>query len=96
MRRDFDLFQDAGVALSTQPPGPDMERWVLATYPEDERDLLRSGWIEGGDKLAGKAAAVALTYGKGKIVIFGFRPQNRAQTNATYPLVFNAIYWSVH
>jgi len=35
-----------------------------------------------------------MTYGKGKIVLLGFRPQNRAQTNATYPFIFNALYWS--
>jgi hypothetical protein len=95
MRREFDLFQDSAITLATQPPGPGVDRWVLATYPEDERDILRSGWIEGADKLAGKTAAVAVTYGKGKIALFGFRPQNRGQTHATFPLVFNAIYWAV-
>jgi glutamine amidotransferase-like uncharacterized protein len=44
--------------------------------------------------LARQAAAVAVTYGKGKIVLLGFRPQHRAQTNVTYPFVFNALYWS--
>ena len=36
-----------------------------------------------------------MTYGKGKIVLFGFRPQHRGQSHATFPLVFNALYWSV-
>jgi hypothetical protein len=72
-----------------------MQRWVLATYPEEEEDILLSGWIHGAERLTRKAAAVAMTYGKGKIVLFGFRPQHRGQTHATFPLVFNALWWSV-
>ena len=45
--------------------------------------------------LAGAILIFAMTYGKGKIVLFGFRPQHRGQTHATFPLLFNALYWSV-
>jgi zinc carboxypeptidase len=89
------VFLDSPVALATQLPGMEMERWVLAAYPEAPRDILMSGWIHGEDRLARRAAAVAMTYGKGKIVLLGFRPQNRAQTHVTFPFVFNALYWSV-
>ena len=88
-------FIDKGIAFETTEPSTDMQRWVLATYPGDPRDILLSGWISGEEKLAGKAAAVALTYGKGKIVLLGFRAQNRGQTHATFPFVFNSLYWSV-
>jgi len=36
---------------------------------------------------------VAMTYGKGRIVLFGFRPQHRGQTHATFPMIFDALYW---
>ena len=88
-------FLDGPIAFETTTPASDMQRWVLASYPEHADDILLSGWIEGEERLTRKAAAVALTYGKGKIVLFGFRPQHRGQTHATFPLVFNAIWWSV-
>jgi hypothetical protein len=88
-------FLDAPMAFDTTAPAVDTQRWVLATYPDDDEDVLLSGWILGADKLTRKAAAVAVTYGKGKIVLYAFRPQFRGQTHATFPLVFNALWWSV-
>jgi hypothetical protein len=88
-------FLDSAMAFETTAPASDMQRWVLASYPEDDEDILLSGWIHGADRLTRKAAAVAVTFGKGKIVLFGFRPQHRGQTHATFPLVFNALWWSV-
>lgn len=86
-------FVNQRIAFQTTPPAPDMTRWVLAWYPNDSEDILMSGWILGAEKLQRKAAAVALTYGKGKIVLFGFRVQQRAQMEATFKLLFNAIHW---
>jgi hypothetical protein len=63
---------------------------ILAWYPKD-RDPLLSGWLLGGDRIKGKAALVEVGLGKGRIILFGFRPQYRGQSLATYPLFFNAI-----
>lgn len=63
---------------------------ILAWYPKD-KDPLLSGWLLGGDRVKGKAALVEVGMGKGRIVLFGFRPQYRGQSLATYPLFFNAI-----
>ncbi len=88
-------FLNEPIAFQTALPGAEMTRRVLASYPSEARDVLVSGWIRGEEKLVRNAAAVALTYGKGKIVLLGFRAQHRAQTNATFPFLFNALGWSV-
>jgi hypothetical protein len=64
---------------------------IIARYPTDPKDILLSGWALGAEKIAGKAALVEFQVGKGKIYLFGFRPQYRGQSLATFPLLFNAI-----
>ena len=53
-----------------------------------------SGYLAGGKALAGKAAAVDITVGAGRVVMFGFRPQYRGQSWGTFKLVYNAILTS--
>ena len=64
---------------------------IIAKYPDNPKDILLSGYILGAEKIAGKAALVEVKMGKGKIILFGFRPQYRGQSLATFPLLFNAI-----
>jgi len=63
---------------------------VIAWYPKD-KDPLLSGWLLGSGRIKGKAALAEVALGKGRIILFGFRPQYRGQSLATYPLFFNAI-----
>ncbi|HYY96082.1 MAG TPA: M14 family zinc carboxypeptidase, partial [Pyrinomonadaceae bacterium] len=64
---------------------------VVARYAGRKEEVLRSGWLLGAQYLAGRAALVETTLGKGRVILFGFRPQHRGQTWGTFPFVFNAI-----
>ncbi len=74
----FDVGQDGGLSFR-----------VAARYAE--KDALMSGWMLGEKHINGKAALVEVQYGKGKIVLFAFRPQHRGQTWGTFRFIFNAL-----
>jgi hypothetical protein len=63
---------------------------VVASYPRTISPLL-SGWLLGANRMLARAALVEVKFGKGRLVLFGFRPQYRAQSWATFPLFFNAL-----
>jgi len=77
--------------IQTDPLALSKNFRIIATYPKDPKNILLSGWALGAEKIAGKAALVEWKMGKGKIILFGFRPQYRGQSLATFPLLFNAI-----
>jgi len=64
----------------------------VASYASD--NPLLSGWILGGKYLNGRSAIAEDPVGKGRIILFGFRPQYRAQAEVTYKLLFNALLYS--
>ncbi len=59
-----------------------------------DRNVLMSGWLEGEQTIAGRAAAVEARVNEGRIVLLGFRAQHRAQSLGTFRLLFNALYVS--
>jgi Zinc carboxypeptidase len=63
---------------------------IVARYPN--AGVIASGWLRGEELMAGRAAVVSIEMNPGRIVLFGLRPQHRAQTHATFPLLFNALY----
>ncbi len=64
---------------------------VVARYPERADDILMSGFLTGGARIAGRAALAEVPMGRGRVVLFGFRPLYRGQSIGTFKLMFNAI-----
>ncbi|HUS86948.1 MAG TPA: M14 metallopeptidase family protein [Bacteroidales bacterium] len=91
----FGMPEKAGIyfsntqVFSTSIPGFDMDRRVIAKFPE--KDILLSGYAENEELLGNKSAIIWLKKGKGQLVLFGFNPQFRASTQGSYKLLFNAI-----
>jgi hypothetical protein len=65
---------------------------VVARYSDTV--LLESGWIRGKELIADRPAIVEVQYGRGKIILLGFRVQRRGQSHGTFRLLFNAILCS--
>jgi hypothetical protein len=62
---------------------------VTARYAK--KDALMSGWMLGEKFVNNKIALAEVDYGKGSIILFGFRPQHRGQSWGTFPFIFNAL-----
>jgi len=64
---------------------------VVGRYPAEADKVLLSGWVLHPERVAGRAALVEVKLGTGRVILFGFRPQYRGQSIATYPLLFNSL-----
>ncbi len=68
------------------------EREIRSVAKYASKDLLASGWISGEKAVLGKDILVDARYGKGHVILFGFRPQFRGQSFGTFKFLLNAIY----
>ena len=62
---------------------------VVVRYPEER--MLQSGWLIGEKHLSRKAALIDAKLGKGHVILFGFSPEFRAITDATFKFFFNCF-----
>jgi hypothetical protein len=57
----------------------------------DQKDLLISGLVEGGNEIAQHPSVVDVPTGKGHVVLFSINPVYRGETRGTYSMVLNTI-----
>ena len=81
--------QSADLSPSERDESRTLNVTIAARY--GAKDALMSGWMLGEKYINGKTALAEASYGKGKIVLFAFRPQHRGQTYGTFPFIFNAL-----
>jgi hypothetical protein len=84
------VYHNQDAVLGTRPSSFTARRSVVMRF-SGEDDVLASGWGRGMRLLDRKAALVQVSYGEGEVDLFAFRPQHRAQTPATYRLLFNSL-----
>jgi hypothetical protein len=89
MKPEAGILTTAEQVFQTTLPGFDMDRRVIASYPEDH--VLLSGYCQKEELLGNYAAMVWLRKGKGNLLVYGFGPQSRASTPGVYKLLFNGL-----
>ena len=87
---EIGIFSRGRPVFATSVPRFDMDRRVIGTYPE--KDIVLSGYAEHPELLSNKSALIWLKKGKGQLVLYGFSPQFRASTQASYKLLFNGLF----
>jgi hypothetical protein len=76
---------------SEQSPAWDTQLPVAARYPAN--GILASGWLVGEKVIANQAALIDAPMGSGHVILFGMRPQYRAQSYLTFKMFFNALLY---
>jgi hypothetical protein len=87
MPKDADIFVFGSPAFE---PAVGFDGAVLASYAS-EGSPLQSGYLLGEKYLQGKAAAVDVKHGEGRVILLGFRPQWRGQPFGSFRVLFNAL-----
>jgi zinc carboxypeptidase len=70
---------------------PPADRARIIFRYADQKDLLISGLVEGGNEIAQHPAVVDVPSGNGHVVLFSINPVYRGETRGTYSMVLNTI-----
>ena len=70
---------------------PPDQRPRVAVRFADQRDLLVSGLLDGGNDIAQRPAVIDAPLEKGHVVLFANNPIYRGETIGSYFLVFNTV-----
>ncbi len=87
----YGFERDGAVFFRRSPVFGVKEGKAVVRYPV--HNPLLSGWVNGEKYLYNKAALVDVPLEKGRIILIGFPVQYRGQTNGTFKLLFNSIYY---
>lgn len=85
LEADLPIWMEGSPAW--EPADPEIK--TVARYRD--ASLLASGWLLGEKTIARKAALLDAPIGRGRAILFGMRPQYRAQSYLTLKLLFNAL-----
>ena len=69
---------------------PQLRPRVVLRFVADEKNLLISGMLAGGNELANRPAVIDVPVGRGHVVMFATNPMWRHQTQGEFFLLFNA------
>jgi hypothetical protein len=92
MKTEADAYFSNSMVLDPVSSFADMSVRFVALYPE--KDILRSGWLQGESFIAGKGVVAEVTSGRGRMILLPTKVLNRAQAYGTFKLLFNAILTS--
>ena len=84
------VWFESGPAFEASVGAAEASATEVLRYPR--QNPLASGWLLGEQHLSNRAAVLDVSMGRGHLVLFGIRPQYRAQSNATFKMVFNGLY----
>lgn len=89
--RERELYIDPDVRQNSRSSIPPESLWprVVVRFAE-ERSLLISGELAGGQELANTPAVVDVPVGRGHVVLYAINPMWRQETQGSFMLVMNA------
>jgi hypothetical protein len=83
--------EEGGEERPRMMPSTSVRPRIVLSFARSANELLISGGLAAGEELAGTPTLADVTLGKGHVVLFGFNPAWRSQTQGSYFFIFNAL-----